>query len=199
MAPDLAKALALIDEAHSLDPNKANIDGIPTPYELHYARKCSEYLEKHTPNPSPLLVTAVRAQHFRRWEIPRSSYPATKAGYFAWRTYLKRRQAEQVKELCLQCGFSENESRRVASLIAKNDLKRGEGNGDAEGQVLEDVACLVFLDDQFEAFEKEHDEEKIIVILRKTWAKMGKRGQDLALGLNLSDRSKELVGKALES
>lgn len=40
-------------------------------------------------------------------------------------------------------------------------------------------------------------DQKIISILQKTWVKMGKRGQDLALEMDLSDRAKELVGKAL--
>src|SRR2546421_4905236 len=168
------------------------------PYGLHCAKKCTSYREKHTTNPSSLLAPAVRAQHFRRFEVPRSSYPATKPGYLAWRTFLKKRQGEQVRELCLQCGYSEAEASRVASLIAKEDLKKGEGQGDAEVQVLEDVACLVFLDDQFEAFEREHDEDKIVSILRKTWAKMGKRGHALALEMELSGRGKELVGKALQ-
>jgi hypothetical protein len=62
-----------------------------------------------------------------------------------------------------------------------------------------DVACLVFLDDQFADFEKEHDEEKIITILRKTWAKMSKEGQNLALKIPMSGRPQELVEKALSS
>jgi hypothetical protein len=33
----------------------------------------------------------------------------------------------------------------VAALIAKEDLKKGDGKGDPEAQVLEDCACLVFL------------------------------------------------------
>ena len=197
MAPDTEKAMRLIDKAHSEDPKRIETSGSSTPYELHYAQKSTFYLNLHTSNPSPLLATAVRAQHFRRWEVPRNSYPVTKPGYFAWRTFLKKRQAEQVKGICLESGYSEEEAGRVASLIAKEDLKKGEGKGDPEVQVLEDVACLVFLDDQFEAFEKEHDEEKIISILKKTWVKMGKRGQEMALEMNLSDRAKELVGKAL--
>lgn len=81
----------------------------------------------------------------------------------------------------------------MAKLIRKEDLKRNE-----ETQVLEDVACLVFLDDQFEAFEKElHDEGKIIGILRKTWGKMSERGHELALQIPMSETSKELIGKAL--
>lgn len=197
MTLDVEKALSLIDAAHGEDPNKIDVDGNPVPYELHYARKMTQYLNLHTPDSDPLLTVAVRAQHFRRWEVPRDSYPRTKVGYFAWRVFLKKRQADQVKELCLQSQASEEEAGKVASLIAKEDLKKGEGQGDPEAQILEDVACLVFLDDQFDQFEKEHDEEKIISILKKTWLKMGKRGQDLALEMDLSPRAKELVSKAL--
>lgn len=142
MAPNLEKALRLIDEAHATDPNTTDAG---RPYELHYAEQMTKYLDLHTADPDPLLTVAVRAQHFRRWEVPRDSYPRTKVGYYAWRTYLKKRQAEQVKDICLQCGFSEEEAGRVAALIAKEDLKKGEGQGDADAQVLEDCACLVFL------------------------------------------------------
>lgn len=197
MAPNVTKALDLIDAAHKEDPNKIEVNGESIPYELHYARKMSNFLNLHTPNADPLLVTAARAQHFRRWETPRDSYPRTKAGYFAWRTFLKKRQAEQVQQLCVECEFSEEEAGKVAALIAKEDLKKGEGKGDADTQVIEDVACLVFLDDQFDEFEKGHDEQKIIDILKKTWVKMGQRGQELALQMDLSERAKELVGKAL--
>lgn len=142
MAPNIEQALSLIDEGHSNDPRKTP-NG--EPYELHYAQRMTHYLNLHTSDASPLLQVAVRAQHFRRWEVPRDSYPKTKPGYFAWRTFLKKRQAEQVKEICLTCCFSEEEAGRVASLIAKEELKKGEGKGDAEAQVLEDCACLVFL------------------------------------------------------
>ncbi|RMZ83586.1 hypothetical protein DV738_g1107, partial [Chaetothyriales sp. CBS 135597] len=197
MAPNLDKAFALIDAAHAEDPNKVEIDGQQVPYESHYAELMTSYLQKHSPDASAIVATACRAQHFRRWEVPRSSYPDGKVGYFKWRTFLKERQAGQVKEICLQSDFSEHEASQVARLIAKNDLKRGGDTGDADAQIVEDVACLVFLHDQFDDFEKSHDEDKIITILRKTWAKMGKRGQELALSLDLSDRAKELVTKAL--
>jgi hypothetical protein len=203
MAPDFDKAMSLIDAAHAEDPNKVapsrdlDENPEPLPYELHYARKMTSYLHQHTSNPSTLLSLAVRAQHLRRWEIPRSSYPEGKAGYFAWRTYLKKRQGELTRDICLSCGFSSVEAERVESLIGKEGLKKGEGNGDPEVQVLEDVACLVFLDDQFEEFERGHDEEKIVGILRKTWGKMGTRGQELALQIKMSARAAELVQKAL--
>jgi Domain of unknown function (DUF4202) len=154
MAPNVEKALTLIDTAHNEDPNKIEVNGHQGPYELHYAKLMTKYLDMHTTDASSLLKTAVRAQHFRRWEVPRSSYPEGKAGYFKWRTYLKQRQAEQVKDICLRCDYSDDEASHVASLIAKEDLKKGEGKGDPEAQVLEDVACLVFLEDQFDAFEQ---------------------------------------------
>lgn len=62
MAPDVSKAMQMIDAAHAEDPNKIEMDDSLIPYELHYAQKCTKYLEKHTSNPSPLLTTAVRAQ-----------------------------------------------------------------------------------------------------------------------------------------
>ncbi|KAJ9293573.1 hypothetical protein DTO271G3_7652 [Paecilomyces variotii] len=185
-------ALRRIDEAHSADPNIVTVNGAQVPYELHYANKMTKYLDLHTPSASEPLRLAIRAQHLRRWEVPRSSYPQTKPGYFAWRTFLKKRQAELAEKICLESGYSETEAARVAALVRKEDLKQ-----DQETQALEDVACLVFLDDQFEEFEKGYDEEKIISILRKTWGKMSERGHELALQIQMSDRAKELVGKAL--
>jgi hypothetical protein len=192
MSTPFEKALAAIDAAHALDPTKVTIVNEELPYELHYARKCSSYLEKRAPDAPEHLRLAIRAQHFRRWEIPRSSYPMTRIGYHAWRTFLKKRQASLVTEICVSAGYNQETADRVGALIRKEDLK-----DDEETQVLEDVACLVFLDDQFEAFEKEHDEEKILGILRKTWGKMSLKGREMALGMGMEGRSKELVEKAL--
>lgn len=191
-AENYQAAIVLIDEAHSQDPSYATVDGQDVPYELHYAQKMSHYLSLRAPDASPVLQVAIRAQHFRRWEVPRNSYPMTKAGYLNWRNFLKHRQADMAAAICTGCNFTPEESSEVAQLIRKEDLKNNE-----DTQILEDVACLVFLDDQFEAFEKSHDEEKIIGILRKTWGKMSEKGHELALQIPMSDSSKELIGKAL--
>jgi hypothetical protein len=186
------KAMALIDEAHAMDPKKITQDNKEIPYELHYAQKMSHYLKLRAPDSSETLRLAVRSQHFRRWEVPRASYPMTRVGYHAWRTYLKKRQAELASTICLESGYSQEDTDRVAALIRKEDLK-----SDTETQVLEDVACLVFLDDQFEEFEKEHDEDKIIKILQKTWGKMSEEGHKLALDIPMAGRPQELIKKAL--
>lgn len=200
MSTPYEKALAAIDAAHALDPKKITTadggnEGVP--YELHYANKMTAYLDKHmatatTPVSEPLRL-AVRAQHLRRWEVPRDSYPMTKLGYHSWRNALKKRQAEIAKGICAEAGYGEADAERVAALVRKEGLNKA----DPETQVLEDVACLVFLDDQFEEFERHYDEEKIIAILRKTWGKMGERGHELALQIPMGERPLELVKKAL--
>jgi len=192
MATSYEKALALIDEAHAQDPKTIVVDGQEVPYELHYARKMSHFLSLRSPSASEPLRLAIRSQHFRRWETPRDSYPMTKAGYYSWRNFLKKRQAEQAFQICRDCGYPEETAERVASLIRKEDMKT-----DQESQILEDVACLVFLDDQFEDFEKGHDEAKIIGILRKTWVKMSDKGHELALEIPIAARCQDLIQKAL--
>ncbi|KAI4125281.1 MAG: hypothetical protein LQ338_004353 [Usnochroma carphineum] len=186
-------AIRLIDEAHAQDPNTIRSEGKEIPYELVYSNKMSDYLDKCNANASETLRLAIRAQHLRRWEVPRSSYAMNKTGYHLWRTYLKKRQAELAAQICLDSGYSSEDAGRVAALVRKENLKQ-----DAETQTLEDVACLVFLDDQFEEFEKEHDEAKILNILRKTWGKMSDKGHDLALKMSMSDRARELILKALD-
>ncbi|KAK7403934.1 hypothetical protein QQX98_010265 [Neonectria punicea] len=196
-----ARGLDLIDAAHAEDPKTIpGPDGTAIPYELHYARNMTKWLALRSPESAPVLQLACRAQHFRRWEIPRSSYPMTRQGYLTWRSKLKAQAAKQVAELLaspsIQPAIPEADRDRVAALIRKENL-----TSDEETQVLEDVACLVFLDDQFDDFESKSDidEEKIIGILCKTWGKMGDKGRQLALNMELSDRAKELIGKALAS
>ena len=186
------KATEKIDAAHALDPTKVTVDGVELPYELHYAQKMTFYLNKRLPNASDALRLAVRAQHFRRWESPRNSYPMTRTGYLTWRAKLKALQAQQVKAIAEESGYNSTESERIAALIRKENLQ-----DDQETQALEDVACLVFLDDQFEEFEKNHDEEKIINILRKTWGKMSETGRDMALKMKMEGRPAELMKMAL--
>ena len=188
------QALQRIDAAHSDDPNTITINGTTVPYELHYAQKMTTYLERLDPSATDLLRLAIRAQHLRRWEIPRASYPATKIGYHSWRAELQRRQAALAEKICVESGYTAEEAARVGAMVRKADLKKG----DTETQTLEDVACLVFLDDQLDKFEGQlADEEKMVDILQKSWGKMSEKGRAEALNIQMSERGKELVTKAL--
>ncbi|CAI7598424.1 unnamed protein product [Penicillium bialowiezense] len=186
-------ALARIDAAHADDPRQTQT-ATPMPYELHYAQQMTKYLSTLRPDAPELLRLAIRAQHLRRWEVPRDSYPATKIGYHSWRAGLQRRQAALVEQMCVESGYSAEEAGRVGALVRKADLKQG----DPDTQTLEDVACLVFLDDQFDKFETDlGDADKMVGILQKTWGKMSERGREEALKINLSENAQRLVGIAL--
>ena len=187
----LDKALHLIDEAHSQDPTLTDSS---TPYELHYAEKATYYLNRLRRFPAAeTLQLAVRAQHLRRWEVPRSTYPQTRAGYYAWRGYLGKRQAEIAEGLCREAGYTESEAGRVGQLIRKEGL----GDDDPDTQTLEDVACLVFLEDQLAKFASGYDEEKVLGVLRKTWVKMSLAAHEMALGLDMEADMRWLVEKAV--
>ncbi|KAI2643533.1 hypothetical protein GGS21DRAFT_21486 [Xylaria nigripes] len=193
---DFATAQQLIDAAHAEDPKRVPGHADPElnePCELRYAQKMTHWLTVRCPDASPTLQLACRAQHFRRWEIPRDSFPMTRAGYLTWRAKQKTQAADKIKAL-LSSTLDAADVDRIAALVRKEGLAT-----DVETQVLEDVACLVFLDDQLEDFEKKAnvDEDKMVQILRKSWAKMSARGREIALGMDLSERAETLVKKAI--
>jgi len=188
----LARALERLDALHGEDPRTVQVDGETLPHELHYARCMSAWLERVAPEASEALRLAVRAQHLQRWQIPRDDYPRDRPGYLAWRRDLGRRQADMAAEVLRDVDYDEATCERVARLIRKEGLRR-----DPETRALEDTACLVFLDNEFAEFATRHDEDKILRILRKTWAKMSPRGHELAMTIDLPGEAKALVQRAL--
>ncbi len=70
--PLLAAAIRAIDAANADDPNTEIAGGERLPKELLYGRRMSTWLEQLEPRAPEPLRLAVRAQHIRRWEIPRS-------------------------------------------------------------------------------------------------------------------------------
>jgi hypothetical protein len=182
-------AIAKIDEANSQDPNRVGGE----PGEVVYSRRMSGWLLRLEPSAGEALQLAARAQHIRRWEIPRGKYPITRAGYHQWRTALYSFHADAAEKILREAGYGEEIVARVRSLLRKEKLKR-----DTEMQTLEDVACLVFLENYFADFAPKHDEEKVIGILRRTWKKMSERGHRAALALELPGEARRLIEKALE-
>jgi len=183
------RAMARIDAAHAEDPRR---DASGRPRELAYAERMSRWLAHLAPDASEALRLAVRCQHLRRWEIPRSAYPEGAAGYRRWRAEQARAHARAAAEILREAGYDEAFVARVQALVRKEGIKR-----DPEAQALEDAACLVFLEDEFAAFAARHDEAKLLAILRKTWAKMSERGRRAALALDLAPPLRALVERAL--
>jgi hypothetical protein len=190
--PRFAAALAAIDAANAEDPNGETVAGKRVPKELAYARRMTAWLDRLAPDASEALRLAVRAQHIRRWTVPRDGYPMDRQGYHRWRTALARFHAETAGALLEQAGYDAATVERVGSLIRKERLRT-----DPEAQALEDVACLVFLESYLADFAGKHDEAKVVDILRKTWRKMSRRGQDAALALDLGPGGRRLLDRAL--
>ena len=186
----LSTAIAEIDAANSADPNRIPRDGTEIPAELAYGQRMSAMLARIYPDASEALRLAVRAQHIRRWEVPRSRYPMDRGGYLRWRKELGRKHAEWAGEILARCGYGEEEIARVASLLRKENLRR-----DPETQALEDIAALVFLAHYAEDFAAKHPPEKVASILAKTLAKMSEHGKAAAATLDLPPA----VHRALEA
>lgn len=186
------EALARFDAANGEDPNKEVFEGIEHPKELLYARRMTAWLDELAPDASEALKLAARCQHIRRWAIARNTYPMDRHGYKQWRTTLAKYHAETAGKVLREVGYGEETIGRVQSLLRKERLKL-----DPETQLLEDVACLVFLENYFAGFAQQHDEDKLIGIVRKTWAKMSPQGHEAALKLNLPPEAVAIVKKAL--
>jgi hypothetical protein len=161
--------------------------------ELLYARRMTLWLQKLQPAAAEPLRLAARAQHLMRWRIPRQTFPKDRGGYLKWRTTLYDFHADQAEVVLREVGYDDETVARVRSLIRKENLKT-----DPDAQILEDVICLVFLENYFADFAKDHDEAKLIRILRKTWKKMSPRGHAAAMTLQLGLRERELIAKAIE-
>lgn len=188
----IEEAYRRFDAANAADPNKIDIDGTPQPKELVFAKRLTEAVLSLDPNASPALRLAARCQHIRRWEMPRSTQPMGRAGYLKWRTLLKKFHAEKSAEILRDLGFSEGIIEGVQELNLKKNL-----NTDADCQTLEDGLCLVFLEHQFDALIAETEEEKLLGIVRKTWAKMSPRGQQAAAGIHFSESGTRVLRQAL--
>lgn len=186
-------AIEEIDKVHALDPRRTEIVGESKPAELVYAQRMSAKLAKLCPDASEALQLAVRGQHLRRWQLPRADFPMDRVGYLKWRTELKNLHARELGEIMQRCGFEPETIARAQSIVKKEHIK-----SDAETQALEDAACLVFLEFEFDEFAAKHEREKIIDIVRKTWAKMSSTAHSLALRIPFSTKGAEFVQAALQ-
>ena len=187
-------ALHRFDEENARDPNTETADGVVQPREWLYARRLSDWVGRLCPDASEPLRLAARCQHLCRWEIPRSSYPMTRAGYLQWRANLKKYHAQKAGDILRELGYPEAVVRCVQDLNLKKHFP-----DDPETRVLEDALCLVFLEYQLADLAVKTAEDKTINALRKSWQKMTPAGRAEALKLNYGPREKVLLERALKT
>ncbi|MDZ4255233.1 MAG: DUF4202 domain-containing protein [Sulfuritalea sp.] len=189
------RAIALFDAANAEDPNLDQ----GQPKELLYARRMTEMINRYAPDASEVAQLAVRAQHIKRWTVPRNSYPMTKEGYLAWRTGLYKFHAETAGALMREAGYDEAMIDQVKAAVGKRGLKVN-----PDTQMMEDVTDLVFIEYYMLGFAGQHaeySEEKWLDIIRKTWRKMSQRAHDFATGggIKLPEALVPLILKAISA
>ena len=188
----LVAVMVAIDAANACDPTTIAVDGRQEPSELVFGRRMSETLDRLAPDASQHARIAARGFHVERWTIPRKSFPEGRAGYLNWRNTLKAFHANRIAGIMTVAGYDAGDIARVGALVRKERLKR-----DAEAQLLEDVACVVFLQHYLEDFRLKTDEDKLAEILAKTWRKMSEHGHDHALKLDLGPTIPLLLQRGL--
>ena len=185
-------ASALIDAENAQDPNTEVFQSTTFPKELLYSNRMYERLMSFQPYACEAVQVASKAQHIRRWEIPRESFPMDRLGYLKWREDLKKFHANTTAAILEKSGYDDEFIARVSFLIEKKLLKK-----DEETQLLEDVICLVFLEHYFDSFVPKHETEKMKNIILKTWNKMSDNGHQEALKINFSASNFQLIKEAL--
>ncbi|MFY0626694.1 MAG: DUF4202 domain-containing protein [Reichenbachiella sp.] len=190
----LIEILDQIDEVNKKDPHLEEWEGKKYPKELLYGQRMSLMLNLYLPSASEELQIAARGQHIRRWHIPRSDFDMNRKGYLKWRTMLKIHHGDELKNIMEKNGYREQSVNKVVQLINKSKLKT-----DQDSKILEDVVCLVFLKYHFADFSQKHDEEKLMSIVRKTWAKMTPKGHEMALQLPFGEEELSIIQKALNA
>ncbi|MDQ8182111.1 DUF4202 domain-containing protein [Pelagicoccus sp. SDUM812005] len=188
------RTIGEIDLLNDDDPKRVALGKCNVGYELYFATQLTRWVLDLAPAASEALMLAARGQHICRWMIPREDYPRDRAGYLAWRADLKKFHAHKMMNVLQMMGYDEAMQARVADLNLKKGIKK-----DPECQTLEDALCLVFLEKQFADFSEKTDEEKMVGILQKSWAKMSEAGREAALSLELNEPCRKLVEKALAS
>ena len=194
ISEQLEDTVRRIDAANSEDPNVEGTGEQEVPATLVYGQRMSAWVDRLKPDASEALKIAARAQHIRRWEIPRADFAMDRAGYHKWRTTLYAFHGEKAAEIMREVGYDQETIERVKRILSKKKLKT-----DRDVQALEDAAALVFLEHHLADFATRDDmtEEKLIGILQKTWRKMSDQGQQEALKLDLPPDLQEIIGKAL--
>jgi hypothetical protein len=190
-ATPLQQAFAKFDAYNATDPNQEEFEGKTYPKEVLYAERMTKKLNDYAPDAPEYMQLAVRCQHIGRWEIARDSYPMDRPGYLMWRSQLKLHHTKIAEPILAEIGYDEETINKVKALLLKKQLHQN-----PDTQLIEDVICLVFVEFYLNDFAKQHSEEKMVDILRKTLKKISPRGIEAALKISMTDDVRDLIMKA---
>lgn len=182
------KACLAIDEVHAKDVNKELVDGVEVPAELIYSRRMLKVLNEFSVDADYKMKLAAQCQHLERWAIARNLYPMDKKGYYQWRKAVLDYQLTRMTGVLGDSGITANNIQQISDILQNRGKKEH-----IEGQVLEDVACIVFVEWYLPAFAEKHEPEKVIDIVRKTTRKISEEGMMAISGRKLSASVQEIL------
>jgi hypothetical protein len=190
----LRAALAAIDDANAADPTVVTVRDRTGPKEIIHADLVTEWVLRLRPDADEALLLAARGHHFRRWTVPRSSYPAGRAAYLRWRKDLHAQHAKELGLVLGDAGYDEATIARVQAIVRKDGLARAGENDDV--QVLEDALCLVFLETQLVEIAARLDPAKLPGVITKTAHKMSGAGLAQIAHVPLGPGARRLLDEA---
>jgi Domain of unknown function (DUF4202) len=189
----LAAAIAAVDEANGLDPTMVLFGGVEAPLAQLQGQRATVWLERLAPDASSAVILAARAHHLRRWTVDRLSYPEGRAGYHRWKRAAKEVHASALAEVTAGSSLDGAVLERAQSLVQRIGL-----GTDAETQLIEDCACLVFLETQYESLIAKIGREKVVDAVRKTVKKMSPEAISLAGAAIGTDLGRSVLAEAVE-
>ena len=163
----ITAAVAAIDAANAEDPNLIEVNGSTWPRARYQGIRATHWVERLRPDAEVAVHLAARAHHLRRWEIARADYPEGRVGYHRWKRDARGAARTAISNVLGPVGVDHVTIERVGALVSRDDLGRDDGT-----QLVEDAACLVFLETQYDELIERLGDEKVADAVRKTLKKM---------------------------
>lgn len=187
-----AAAIAALDAANDGDPARIVVRGVELPLAQAHGTLAAAWVTELHPDADETWLLAARAHHLRRWELPRSSYEAGRAGYLKWKRDQRRRHADDAAVLLAGFDYDAASIERVQALIRRDHLATDPGS-----QAIEDAACLAFVETQLADVATKLDRAHLIDVLRKTAKKMSPEGAAAIARIPLAETERALLREAL--
>jgi hypothetical protein len=187
-----ATATQAIDAANALDPTRVSVRGVSLPLALAHGQYAAEWVAELDPTADELVLLAARAHHLRRWELPRSDYEPGRAGYLRWKRDQRQRHARDVADLLTPLGYEADEVALVQAWVRRDHLATDPGS-----QLVEDAACLVFIETQLADVAGKLEHDHLVDVIRKTAKKMSPAALAAVSRIPLGASEQALLAAAL--
>lgn len=162
----LQAAISAIDSANGEDPNVIVFEGRSWPRAQLQGVRATYWLGELDTSADPAVTIAARAHHLRRWSVNRSSFPEGRAGYHRWKREARAAHRAAIEAVLAPLQLPSDVVARAGEFAERTSLT------EPGTQLVEDVACLVFLETQYDELIERLGDEKVSDALRKTTRKM---------------------------